>query len=720
MIASTGGGLLGGGSILAISNLYTSWRNREHQKEENGLNREHQKEENGLNREHQARESQLTREFQQHLKNQEFAEAEKLQRLLQKERFAHDRQLQQTNFENNVNLWESHNFYNNVWPLADSPKHYVTQITKDYLDTRQPIQIIVTDSLPPDYKAVMLQLQSFFTKHYPQCGASPVIYYSQGWKDSMRHKDGTAQLMALHGVLAGLPTLVLMPFIDTATKEFHLKMSFWGMGDLSSLQHADVVTLDMAALEQDLIRQDTHSQMELFLECPELQDDNYAVYKKEQSIRIAMQQKGRPEKEITGKLRDGIAGRYKKEQAWVLKEVSEAISALIAESGATLVDFYQLLDENPMPPRLPAIIQEKWPQEAELRLIRYADAILGLLDANTFTSELHRFTLPMSQAVAAKAFSDAGDAKTATELQTRAWDALSTWYQGHDRKIPDGHRACMRYLKEACGVVPVPFRQWVTEERLSIAPQKRPAGDAETVVLPGNVPLDLVWCPPGTFWMGSPNDEVGRGDSETRHRVTLTRGFWMGKYPVTQEQWEAVMGAGTNPSHFKGAELPVEQVSWEDSQVFLEKVNALASGGGFRLPTEAEWEYACRAGTETAFCYGNRLDATMANFDGNYPYGGGGTGVYRQKTTRVGMFKPNGWGLYDMHGNVWEWCQDWYGGFSVGAEIDPTGAASGSRRVLRGGSWIHVASRCRSAYRGGDAPSSRNDNLGFRVARALP
>ena len=272
------------------------------------------------------------------------------------------------------------------------------------------------------------------------------------------------------------------------------------------------------------------------------------------------------------------------------------------------------------------------------------------------------------------------------------------------------------------------------------------AGDTLKVDLGGGVELELMWCPPGTFMMGSPvtsgwfwwkkHGEAERCGDEVRHCVTLTRGFWLGKYPVTQEQWEAVMGAGTNPSAFKGTKLPVEKVSWEDGRRFLRKVNALAVGGGFRLPSEAEWEYACRAGTETAFCWGDSLDPSMANFDGSYPYGEGEQGTYREKTTRVGQFRPNAWGLYDMHGNVWEWCQDWYGEYPVGeypvgaswaypiypvgAVTDPAGAASGSHRVLRGGSWNNSAGHCRSARRDGNAPSYRNNDLGFRVARSLP
>ena len=248
----------------------------------------------------------------------------------------------------------------------------------------------------------------------------------------------------------------------------------------------------------------------------------------------------------------------------------------------------------------------------------------------------------------------------------------------------------------------------------------RKAGDIETVELGGGVKLELVWCPAGSFWMGSPESEAERFDNETRHRVTLTKGFWLGRYEVTQGQWMAVMGS--NPSNFKGVDsLPVEYVSWKDCQEFCRKLSVkMPRGGAFRLPTEAEWEYACRAGTETAFHYGNRLDATMANFDGDYPYGGAAKREYREETVPVGSFHPNGWGLYDMHGNVWEWCSDWYGAYPSGDAVDPPGVASGSSRVLRGGGWCDNARYCRSAVRGNNTSSFRNDVIGFRVARILP
>ncbi|MGI5868461.1 MAG: formylglycine-generating enzyme family protein [Kiritimatiellia bacterium] len=244
-------------------------------------------------------------------------------------------------------------------------------------------------------------------------------------------------------------------------------------------------------------------------------------------------------------------------------------------------------------------------------------------------------------------------------------------------------------------------------------------GEVRKVVLAPGVEIEMVWCPAGTFMMGSPEDEAGRDDDETRHEVALTKGFWIGKHEVTQRQWEAVMGEP--PSWFKnaGPDAPVEEVSWDDCQKFIEKVNAPVPGGGFRLPTEAEWEYACRAGTATAFHYGNDLDSTLANFDGNYPYGNGRKGEYRRTTVRVGSFRPNAWGIHDMHGNVWEWCEDGYGDYPSGSVVDPRGPGSGAHRVCCGGSWNGSARRCRSAYRLRVAPGSSLGILGLRLARTF-
>ncbi len=243
------------------------------------------------------------------------------------------------------------------------------------------------------------------------------------------------------------------------------------------------------------------------------------------------------------------------------------------------------------------------------------------------------------------------------------------------------------------------------------------ADGTRSVSLPGGVKLEMVRIPAGSFTMGSPSGEPGRESDEKTHRVALTKDFWLGKYEVTQAQWQAVMG--NNPSEFKkGGNYPVEQVSWDDAMAFCRKLNdaGLApSGWRFDLPTEAQWEYACRAGTTTAFHFGTSLNGTEANCDGNYPYGTSTKGPFLMATCPVGKYRPNAWGLYDMHGNVWEWCSDWYGDYG-GDATDPVGPKSGQRRVYRGGSWCLGASYCRAAGRSMYYPADYSLDLGFRLA----
>jgi formylglycine-generating enzyme required for sulfatase activity len=227
--------------------------------------------------------------------------------------------------------------------------------------------------------------------------------------------------------------------------------------------------------------------------------------------------------------------------------------------------------------------------------------------------------------------------------------------------------------------------------------------------------------PAGTFLMGSPEDEIDRDSHEIHNQVAIIRPFYMGKYEVTQGQWKQVMGGNPSKYEERGDNAPVEQVSWNACQEFLRKLSKLEGlpDDILRVPTEAEWEYACRAGTQTPFCYGNHLDSRMANFNGYFPYGDGIRDEYREVTTPVGMFKSNAWGLYDMHGNVWEWCQDWYGDYG-GDTKDPKGPALGSSRVVRGGSCMVHAEECRSASRSHDAPDQCWYGSGLRLFIHLP
>ena len=231
-----------------------------------------------------------------------------------------------------------------------------------------------------------------------------------------------------------------------------------------------------------------------------------------------------------------------------------------------------------------------------------------------------------------------------------------------------------------------------------------------------SIDMKFVWILPGTFMMGTPKEEehsIVSFDKETQHKVTLTKGFYMGVYTVTQEEWQEIMGK--NPSKFKGEKnLPVEKVSWEDCQAFMKKLRA-KDKKLYRLPTEAEWEYSCRAGTTTPFHFGETISTDQANYDGDFSYRNSKKGVYRGKTTPVGSFPANAWGLHDMHGNVFQWCQDWHGKYPQTDVVDPQGPDKGENRVLRGGAWDRNFLRCRSAHRGWFVPGGRDSLIGCRL-----
>ncbi len=246
-----------------------------------------------------------------------------------------------------------------------------------------------------------------------------------------------------------------------------------------------------------------------------------------------------------------------------------------------------------------------------------------------------------------------------------------------------------------------------------------------------SIGMKLVLIPAGKFQMGSPVTEAERDPEELRHEVVIARPFYLGAHEVTQGQWQRVLGK--NPAHFKanpgGADYPVEQVRWPEAVGYCKRLSELAAerqaGRTYRLPTEAEWEYACRAGTATVFHFGDAL-STQANCNGLYPYGGAARGPYLQKTAKVGSYAPNAWGLYDMHGNVAEWCADFYDPdyYKNSPKEDPKGPEKGVLstgyvneffRVVRGGCWLDEARGCRAAYRFRMQPSEPYRLVGFRV-----
>jgi formylglycine-generating enzyme required for sulfatase activity len=261
------------------------------------------------------------------------------------------------------------------------------------------------------------------------------------------------------------------------------------------------------------------------------------------------------------------------------------------------------------------------------------------------------------------------------------------------------------------------------------------------------MPPNFVRIEGGTFIMGSPESEAARESDETPHSVMISKPFYIGKYEVAQKEWVEIME--TNPSNWKGDNLPVENVSWYDAIEYCNKrsikegltpaytIDKTRSDGnntngndnmkwvvtwnhdanGYRLPTEAEWELACRAGTTTPFSTGSNITTSHANYNGNSPYNGNERGVYRGTTWAVDSGTPNSWALYNMSGNVYEWCWDWYETYASGNQTDPMGVSSGSYRVVRTGDWSSGGQSLRSANRGSSPPFNRGSNLGFRLVR---
>ena len=234
--------------------------------------------------------------------------------------------------------------------------------------------------------------------------------------------------------------------------------------------------------------------------------------------------------------------------------------------------------------------------------------------------------------------------------------------------------------------------------------------------------MEFVLIPAGTFIMGSPPDEPNRGSNEIQHKVSISRPFYMQNTEVTLKQWRAVMGSKLFGRRMGPGNMPVVEISWHDCIRFIKKLNVLGQWS-YRLPTEAEWEYACRAGGSTAYSWGNTIDCGRAMYGNNslksrecldYVRS---RGLPIDQPAPVKSYSPNDWGLYDMHGNVWEWCQDWYGDYMTSAKIDPFGPDSGTKRVRRGGSWFKYGYTCRSANRNPRHPANRLRTTGFRLVR---
>lgn len=276
---------------------------------------------------------------------------------------------------------------------------------------------------------------------------------------------------------------------------------------------------------------------------------------------------------------------------------------------------------------------------------------------------------------------------------------------------------------------PLPARTLIEAHTFMEARGGIPRREGLPVWVINTVGMEFALIPAGTFRMGSPEDESDRSTCEgPQHEVEISQPFYLGRYPVTQRQYGELLG--TNPAHFTsdhrgGPDHPVELVTWGNASGFCDQLSQHPSelGRTYRLPTEAQWEHACRAGTTTPFYFGHGASASQANFDGRHPSGGGSRGRYLGHTSRVGSYAPNPLGLFDLHGNVWEWCADYYDErfYARSGRHDPTGPRNGTRVSARGGSWSSYASICRSASRDyWYGPHYSRDNIGFRVALTIP
>ena len=286
---------------------------------------------------------------------------------------------------------------------------------------------------------------------------------------------------------------------------------------------------------------------------------------------------------------------------------------------------------------------------------------------------------------------------------------LSAWDGGTNSFA---FQSLVRQIRKTLGqpTMPSPLEPTTREIHEPERPKEVPEYEAKvTEALSNSVGMHFKLIPAGTFMMGSSLAEAGDEDEHPQHQVTLSQPFYLQTTPVTQGQWQQVMGDNPASFHECGEDCPVENVSWEEVQEFIKKLNQLEETDKYRLPTEAEWEYAGRAGTTGRFCCGDK-ETDLKNFAW-YEANSEGS------THPVGRLRPNAWGLYDMHGNVFEWCQDWFGEYPPGPVIDPQGPASGEHRVLRGGSWNSAAEDVRCAYRLRLNPSYRYQHEGFRVAR---
>ena len=692
----------------SIVNAFTAKKNRK-------LQAEMGKENHDLQREILAKQQEFTLAIEEKRLNA----AANLQREILTLQYENALKLQENAFNAERARDSYASFCNNVWPLQADPDFYVDYLKKTYSERMMPLQIIVPATMPREsFNGIDNPLTAFFNNVYsPRSGAS-AFYYNQGWKDSMYGSSGNAQIIALHSVLAGLPTLLLV--LQKVGDEYCARVSFWGVADMDLPENKTIFTVNQKELDLDILRNNADQIINEYSEynIPLPQDKNIQTRVEERQRQEELEKQGNiPEDVIKTFLNREFSSRYSKagKEDVILQERNKYLSVMLEIVSAAFTDAYYLTTYN-IAPRIPELCASN-PDFQHPKVIDLFQKIFsGLLE----TTVKDTLNTPLRYALVADSFKRNGFDEIATGYAQKSADLLQKLLKNKVELAPQHFQAIellddypeFAELKENIQSLPV-------VRSANLIPASFFDEDFfSNIPLAEDVSLEMIKVKAGTFMMGSPEDEIGRGDYEKLHKVTLTQDYWLGKFPVTQAQFQAIMKY--NPSSFSGSQRPVEQVDWNCARDFCVRLNKkfkdkLPEGYQFDLPTEAQWEYACRAGTTTAYFWGNSCNGTEANCDGDYPCGTTAKGPYLGRTTDVGTYEPNDWGFYDMHGNVGEWCRDWYNDDYGEDAIDPV-PSSGSRRVSRGSIWLYGARNCRSASRSYYNPDTRGNYLGFRLA----
>ena len=692
------------------------------------------------NRKHQEEMQAKQQQFQLALEEWRFANAANLQREIVGLQHQNALELQSNLFEEQRKQESYKRFCDNVWPLRTDPDHYLHLLKRIYSSDMMPLQIIVPATLE-SFKEIDNSLTNFFSDSYSVTSNNNVFYYNQGWKDNMAGRDGNAQVYALHDVLAGLPTLVLT--LQKNGDKYSGRVSFWGITSSEDLPGSQsLFSISQKSLDANILRQAADRTIKRYQQynIPLPEDKNIKTRLAEQQREAELSAQGNiPQEIIKDILNEEFTYSKAGKEELIQEERNKLLATMLEIVSAAFTDAYYLATYN-IAPRIPQLCAAA-PDFQQPQMLDFFQQIFDGLLKNLQADKLNT---PLRYALVADEFKKNGFEKIADKYSAEAVAMLQDLLKETKEFAPQHSQAIELLnnsaLTNAMKQLPGVIQNEYDEKFLSAIP------------LGNGVTLEMIKVKAGSFMMGSPENEYGRRANERLHRVTITKDYYLGKYPVTQAQWEAVMkgvrasqdnedlsnlswltGSNcpdegislnyirkkvrasqdnedlSNPSW--GSNCPVDYVSWNDVKDFCNKLNERYAGKlpvingvryQFDLPTEAQWEYACRAGTTTAYFWGNSYNRAEDRSIIIY--------------LTVGRYGPNDWGFYDMHGNVCEWCRDWYNDDYGEDAIDPVGPSSGSKRVYRGGRWHGGAKYCRSACRDGDNPGNRDFRLGFRLA----